>query len=288
MHINKTIKINELYSQNRMPIQPFFILILISNYVVLSNQLKFSTQIFMKFSRFDDIASESRLKQGSPRSKDLSNPNRLRIISGSAKGLKIDSPDIYLRPMMSKVRNALFNTLFHLEVFSSPNITILDTYAGSGSVGLEALSRGASFATFVDFSDISIETIRSNAIKCRFSDKISTICGKTEDVLKFPSSFNLVHPFSLISLTPPYEEISYPALLESLCSSPLLTEDTIVFLEYPIELKSLPFILGNQQLFGLRNRRYGRTILAIYVNKPSKQYEFKPEEFTQKFIAKFI
>lgn len=92
------------------------------------------------------------MSQGKEREREIINPNRLRVIAGSAKGKKIDSPDVYLRPMMAKVREALFSTLSFMDVFAANTTRVLDTFCGSGSVGLEALSRGGAACCFVDLS----------------------------------------------------------------------------------------------------------------------------------------
>jgi 16S rRNA (guanine966-N2)-methyltransferase len=59
----------------------------------------------------------------------------------------------------------------------------------------------------------------------------------------------------------------------------LLTQDSHLVIEYPVELGNMPFSIGNGSLLGLRNRRYGRTVLAIYVYRATKIYEFRPTEF---------
>ena len=82
--------------------------------------------------------------QGVKQERDVVNPNRLRILGGVAKGKKIDSPDVHLRPMMAKVREAVFSTFNSIGLFDSNTTRVLDMFAGSGSVGLEALSRGKS------------------------------------------------------------------------------------------------------------------------------------------------
>jgi 16S rRNA (guanine(966)-N(2))-methyltransferase RsmD len=219
------------------------------------------------------------MPQGQAREKEIINPNRLRIIAGTAKGKKIDSPDVYLRPMMAKVREALFSTLGHLGLFETGNARVLDMFCGSGSVGLEALSRGAGYTTFVDLSNDCVSTAMSNAVSCGFDGRVSAVCARAEDVLTDPARFNLIEPFGLISITPPYEEVVYSQLLDAVCNSPLVTENTLVVIEYPVEMGTLPHILGQNQLFGIRNRKYGRTVLGIYVYRPSRKYDSKPEEF---------
>ena len=243
------------------------------------------------------------MNQGAAREKEISNPNRLRIIAGTAKvkntsatrlfylippsppplsqGKKIDSPDVYLRPMMGKVREALFSSLAYMGLFE-PNAgtRVLDMFAGSGSVGLEALSRGAVHATFVDFSSVCTAQALTNAVHCGFEkDAVQAVCARAEDVLDNPTAHGLLQPYGLVTITPPYEEVIYAQLLKSLCSTPLVTDDTIVVVEYPVELGTLPQVVGGDRLFGIRNRRYGRTVLAIYVCRPTKQYDMRPEEF---------
>ena len=98
-------------------------------------------------------------------------------------------------------------------------------------------------------------------------------------MLRFPLKYGLSEPFQLISITPPYEEVVYSDLIDAVCGSPLVCPDTIVVLEYPVEMGSLPYILGTDKLYGIRNRRYGRTVLAMYVYRPTKKYDMRPDEF---------
>ena len=217
--------------------------------------------------------------QGKQRKQEISNPNRLRIIGGSAKGKKIESPEVYLRPMMGKVREALYSTLTFLGLFQSNTTHVLDIFSGSGSVGLEALSRGAAGVTFVDMAQNCCDTAIKNADACGFPGQATAVVGRAEDVLKDPLRYGLTRPFQLVTLTPPYEEVVYKELIDAICDSPLVEENTIVVIEYPVELGTLPHILGEDKLFGIRNRKYGRTVLGIYVYRPSKQYDLKVEEF---------
>jgi 16S rRNA (guanine966-N2)-methyltransferase len=82
-----------------------------------------------------------------------------------------------------------------------------------------------------------------------------------------------------------YEEVVYADLLEAVANSPLVTEDTIVVIEYPIELGCLPHVLSRDDggaLIGVRNRRYGRTVIAMYIVNPTgvlSVADSRPEEF---------
>jgi 16S rRNA (guanine(966)-N(2))-methyltransferase RsmD len=189
------------------------------------------------------------MNQGKAREREIMNPNRLRIIAGSAKGKKIESPDVYLRPMMAKVREALFSTLNFMGLFEQNTTRWLDIFSGSGSIGLEALSRGACHATFVDFAEDCASTSLRNADHCGFTGQANAICAKAEDVLNHAEEYGIIEPYRVISLTPPYEEVSYDDLITALCNSKCVGEDTIVIIEYPVEMGTLPYILGKIKLF---------------------------------------
>ncbi len=92
----------------------------------------------------------------------------LRVISGTAKGRKLKSvPGDTTRPITDRVKEALFNILAGDVVDS----TWWDLFAGTGAVGIEALSRGASFVRFTDLNREPIETIRFNLTQCRFTER---------------------------------------------------------------------------------------------------------------------
>lgn len=218
-------------------------------------------------------------KQGVSREREINNPNRLRILGGTAKGKKIDSPDVYLRPMMAKVREALFSTLNHMGMFDTNTTRVLDVFSGSGSVGLEALSRGAAHTTFIDMSPDCTDTALGNAAHCGFPGQASAVTARAEEVFRNPAQYGLSQKYDFISITPPYEEIVYSDLINDVKNSPLVGENTVIVIEYPIEMDALPHIIGDNELFGIRNRKYGRTILGMYVYRPTKQYDMRPDEF---------
>jgi 16S rRNA (guanine966-N2)-methyltransferase len=227
-----------------------------------------------------------RSNQGQALEAGMTNPSRLRVMGGTARGRRLDSPDVQLRPMMGKVKEALFSTLNGFGVFDEPNVRVLDLFSGSGSVGIESLSRGASCAVFVDFAPECVAVAEKNAAWCGFGhengyEDTFGVCARVDAVLENPAQFGLHKPFDLITVTPPYEEVVYSKLTTQLGDSPLVAEDTIVVLEYPTELGSLPPTIGKQRLVGVRNRRYGRTVLGIYVCNPSGKWllDIRSEEF---------
>ena len=78
---------------------------------------------------------------------------------------------------MGKVKEALYSTLTHIGLFDTNTTRVLDTFAGSGSVGLEALSRGACHATFVDLAEDCTKTAMRNAERCGFEGQVNAICA---------------------------------------------------------------------------------------------------------------
>ena len=201
----------------------------------------------------------------------------VKVMSGAIRGRRLASPNVHIRPMMSKVREAVFCMLETLNGIQS-NGVVLDLFAGSGSVGIEALSRGIGGAVFVDNASECIDTITKNLNDCGYSDKAQVFCGRAEDFLKLGEHYNNGQHYSLITVTPPYEEVDYSELLAAIGSSKCVGERSLVVIEYPVELKCLPPSVC-QRLVGLRNRRYGRTVVAIYGCQPSIDIEPKLEEF---------
>ena len=224
--------------------------------------------------------------QGKAREAGLNNPSMLQINAGSAKGRRLDSPDVYLRPMMGKVREAVYSTFTSFGLYDQA-CRHLDIFAGSGSVGLESLSRGASHCTFVDLSADCCAAVERNLNWCQFDGKGSVLQNDALSVLKEPyqAGIPIGTSFNLITLCPPYEEVVYGDLLEGVANSPIVTEDTIVMLEYPVELGCLPHVVGRDDggaMIGIRNRRYGRTVIAMYIINPTGRLETansRPEEF---------
>lgn len=205
------------------------------------------------------------------------NPPGLRVSSGVARGRRILSPNVYLRPMMSKVREALFSMLKLLGALRTEG-SALDLFAGSGSVGIEALSRGMHRAVFVDFAKECIETVEKNLENCQFVEQGEGVCARVEDFLKEGTKYNGGRHYDLITITPPYEEVDYSELMQALLDSDCVGEGTFVVIEYPVELGCLPPAIGHR-LIGIRNRRYGRTVLAVYACQPDGIVDIRPEEF---------
>lgn len=185
----------------------------------------------------------------------------MRIVSGTAKGLRIESPKgVHLRPMMEQVREALFNMLTSMGVIGG---TFLDLYSGTGAVGIEALSRGFDRADFVEQDYRAANTIETNLKTTGLADRGHVHRQRVENVVAHPELLSGVTPYDAISVTPPYEDVDYFHIIDAIVDSALVGPGTIMIVEYPGELGELPANIGPFEK--LRDREYGRTRLGIYV-----------------------
>lgn len=124
----------------------------------------------------------------------------MRIITGKAKNIQLVSRDNGTRPLSDRAKTALFNILQPIIEGSD----VLDIYAGTGALGLEAISRGAKHATFVDISRQSIEDITFNINRTRFKDQTDII---KEDALKFTEKY-IYEKYNIIFVCPPYPHVN--------------------------------------------------------------------------------
>ena len=148
----------------------------------------------------------------------------MRIITGSAKGIILKTPEgNNTRPTADRVKEAVFSML----QFDIEDRSVLDLFAGSGQMGLEALSRGAAHATFVDKSKDAIKFIKENAEKTKLNDK-STIYQT--DYLEFIRR-NSGTKFDLIFLDPPYAFNMYKPALKSLLENNFIKKSTLIVCE---------------------------------------------------------
>lgn len=193
----------------------------------------------------------------------------MRVTGGTAKGHTIRSPrGVDLRPMMEKVREALFNMLMAMGAIHG---SVLDLYAGTGAVGIEALSRGFERADFVEKDYRAARAIEQNLETTGLAERGRIHRQRVEDVLEHPEVLGSDRPYDVISVTPPYEEVDFVHLTSVLAASSLVGPGTIVVVEYPDELGTMPETIG--QLEQIRDRQYGRTRLAIYYVPETEQYD---------------
>lgn len=178
----------------------------------------------------------------------------MRIISGSARGRTLKGPPSRAtRPMTDKIRGAVFNSLASLGV--EPD-TVLDLYAGTGAIGLEALSRGATRAVFVDMGRDPINVIRANIAATGFGSAATVHHQSVSDFIA-----QAREPFELIVLDPPYADPEIVPTLESLARSALVQSGTIVVLGHSPRIQP-PDVVG--AMTALRHRCHGDTCFSIY------------------------
>lgn len=187
----------------------------------------------------------------------------MRVISGSARGRRLKGPpSSATRPMADKIKGALFNALLSLGV--EPD-RILDLYAGTGSIGIEALSRGGSWADFVEQGRDQVKVIRDNLESTRFADR-----GKVfqTPVSSFLSTARQSYDF--IILDPPYADPDILQTLHAIGVSQLVQSGTIVVIGHWPRL-DMPDELGRLQC--LKHRCHGDSCFSIYeiVDQPSTQ-----------------
>lgn len=185
----------------------------------------------------------------------------MRVISGSARGRKLKSPKTSeTRPIMDRVKTALFDIL-------APEILgmrVLDLFAGVGSVGIEALSRGAAAATFVERSPEAFRLVRENLAITGLSDRAEVL--RTDAFAYLQQAAASGRRFDLIYVAPPqYEGLARQALAQ-LDSAPLTVLDGLVIVQiHPQERGEL----DNLPLTRLRRydeRKYGSTLLLFFTD----------------------
>lgn len=146
----------------------------------------------------------------------------MRIIAGTLKGRRLDAPDWPgLRPTSDRLRETLFNVL-------APRIEgarFLDAYAGTGAVGIEALSRGAAHVTFVEHDRRGAELIAENLARCGVKDRYAIIRARFAGAVP-----RLLEPFDILFLDPPYGAAE---LIEGLrAAAPLVQGSAVLIVEH--------------------------------------------------------
>lgn len=179
----------------------------------------------------------------------------MRVIAGEARGHRLIAPkSAATRPVLDQVKEAMFNILFDVRAAH-----VLDLFAGSGAVGIEALSRGAAHCTFVEQARVAVAAITQNLKHCRLDDRATVIAAPVFSTLKKLARRD--QSFDLIFVDPPYERDLVNRALSLLANSPLVTAATRIVVEHhPKELI--------QERVGLRltdQRKYGQTRVSFLV-----------------------
>ncbi len=183
----------------------------------------------------------------------------MRVISGTCKGRRLIAPrGSRVRPALDKVKEAVFDILFDVS-----DLTVLDLFAGTGSMGIEALSRGAAQCTFVENNAAACKALHANVEACGLKDRaIAWRCTVASAIARLDARKAV---FDLIFVDPPYGKDYVNATLKKLAVSSLVGDTTIVVIEHhpkePIE-----------PITGMTltdTRKYGQTLISFMEKEPT-------------------
>lgn len=181
----------------------------------------------------------------------------MRIISGTARGTKLFTLDgENTRPTLDRVKEPLFNIInFYLE-----DSVVLDLFAGSGALGLEALSRGAKMAIFCEKNYDAVKVIQRNIEKTKFTERSLLISSDFERALK--QIFDDHVKVDVVFLDPPYKTDFVFKSLELILNYGILNEDGIIVVETD-EIEKIKHGLDERGIIPFDVRKYGRVYLLF-------------------------
>ena len=177
----------------------------------------------------------------------------MRIITGEYKGRRLETPkDNSVRPTSAKVKEAIFSII----AFDVAESVCVDLFAGTGNLGLEALSRGAKRCYFGDKSRESIALVRRNVNSCGAQEKSIILLGEYQKVLS-----SLKEQADLFFLDPPYRKGLMIDCIEKIAQGGLLRQNGLIVAEHSKD-EVLPDIISG--FSKLKERKYGTIIISIY------------------------
>jgi 16S rRNA (guanine966-N2)-methyltransferase len=178
----------------------------------------------------------------------------MRVIAGRAKGHHLKVPKgTGTRPATDLVRGAIFSIL---ETTNSNWSRVLDLFAGSGALGIEALSRGAGWVDFVEREPRCCNIIRENLEKTKLADQAHVYCCSVAKALSF-----LKDEYSIILIDPPYADSSIGSLVQQLATSKLVGAESIIVVTHS---PHLPLESTYASLHLLKERRHGDSCIKVY------------------------
>ncbi len=178
----------------------------------------------------------------------------MRVIAGKAKGHRLKVPKgTVTRPATDLVRGAIFSIL---ETTTSDWLRVLDLFAGSGALGIEALSRGADWVDFVEQEPRCCSIIRENLEKTKLTSQAHVYCCSVAKALSF-----LEEEYSIILMDPPYSDSSIGNIVQQLANSKLVGTKSIVVVTHS---PHLPLNSTYAPLHRLKERRHGDSCIAVY------------------------
>lgn len=175
----------------------------------------------------------------------------MRVITGKARGVQLKTPEGMLtRPTADRVKEALFSIIN----FDIPGASVLDLFGGTGQLGIEALSRGAARAVFVDAREEACRLIRENLKRAKLEGTVVR-CDYMDYLNRCRDQF------SIILLDPPYAEEYLENSIKRIAEIDILQTDGIIVAERPVG-KELPWEFDGYQRS--KDYKYGKTLLTIY------------------------
>lgn len=187
----------------------------------------------------------------------------MRIITGRARGVRLKAPKgLSTRPTSDRVKESLFNILGARVA----NRRVLDLFAGTGSLGLEAISRGAAGAVLVDRA--TGDVLQDNAEHAKLSDLARIVRGDVFTALTRLAADG--ETFDLVFCDPPYGKGLWERALTALDGSPLLSEGALVIVESGEDERTIPAL---SRLSLVREERYGHTTRLRFFENAGAQLE---------------
>ena len=177
----------------------------------------------------------------------------MRVISGKARGVNLKTPaGTATRPTADRVKEAVFSII----QFDLPGATVLDLFGGTGQLGIEALSRGAKNAVFVDERDDACKLIRENLKRTKLEGEGRIIRSDYSTFLKSTSQ-----KFDIIFLDPPYAEVFLENSLNLITQIDILQSGGIIVTERPVEKELLLDFTGYNRS---KDYKYGNTLITLF------------------------
>lgn len=176
----------------------------------------------------------------------------MRVISGTARGLSLTAPHgLHTRPTTDRVKESVFNLLIPYL----PCDRVLDLFAGSGALGLEALSRGCGNAVFVEKDKEALSVIHKNLEKARLTSSSEVIKGDAFDFLE-----RATDKFDIIFLDPPYNKGLLAPVFEKVYSKNLLSAAGVIVVESEVGGETV----SDTHFDCIKQAKYGKTVISIY------------------------
>jgi 16S rRNA (guanine966-N2)-methyltransferase len=179
----------------------------------------------------------------------------VRIISGSCKGKKLYSvPGWNTRPTSGRIKESIFNILSWIK----PDTVVLDLFAGTGALAIEALSRGASYAVLIDNAHIATKTIKRNLMSCGLANRAKIYNWDVQVNLNCLIKSQIY--FNLVFMDPPYQSNVIAKTIDNIICTNTLTNNAIIIIEHSVKE---PLINLPNQLSIKDERRYGKTLVSF-------------------------